>query len=83
MQNTQFIKETHSTNDLLREMLRKENLPEGYVVYTDFQTAGKGQTGNSWESEKAKNLMFSTVFYPKQLPMDQLFLISQDLSRHR
>ena len=80
MQNTQFIKETHSTNDLLREMLRKENLPEGFVVYTDFQTAGKGQTGNSWESEKGKNLMFSTVFYPKQLPMDQLFLISQLVS---
>jgi len=80
MQNAQFIKETHSTNDLLREMLRKENLPEGSVVYTDFQTAGKGQTGNSWESEKAKNLMFSTVFYPRQLPMDQLFLISQLVS---
>ena len=55
-------------------------MPEGFVVYTDFQTAGKGQIGNSWESEADKNLLFSIVLYPQKIPMDQLFLISQLVS---
>ena len=75
-----FIKETQSTNTLLWEMLRKEQLPEGFVVHTDYQTAGKGQTGNSWEAESGKNLLFSMVLYPQRIPSDELFLISQIVS---
>ena len=75
-----FIKETQSTNTLLWEMLRKEQLPEGFVVYADFQSAGKGQTGNSWEAESGKNLLFSMVLYPQRIPSDELFLISQIVS---
>ena len=80
MKNSLFVKQTQSTNTLLWEMLRKERLPEGFFVYTDFQTAGKGQIGNSWESEARKNLLFSMVLYPQKIPMDQLFLISQLVS---
>lgn len=80
MKNSLFIQQTQSTNALLWEMLRKERLSEGFVVYTDFQTAGKGQIGNSWESEARKNLLFSMVFYPQKIPLDQLFLISQFVS---
>jgi len=80
MKNYQFIKETVSTNTLLWEMLRKESLPEGFVVQTDFQTAGKGQMGNSWESESGENLLFSMLLYPQRVPTDQLFLISQIVS---
>jgi len=75
-----FVNQTHSTNALLWEMIRKELLPEGFVVYTDFQTAGKGQPGNVWESETAQNLLFSLILYPNHIPMDQLFLISQIVS---
>jgi len=80
MKNSLFVKKTQSTNTLLWEMLRKERLPEGFVVYTDFQTSGKGQIGNLWESETRKNLLFSLVLYPQKIPMDQLFLISQLVS---
>ena len=75
-----FIKETQSTNTLLWEMLRKKQLPEGFVVQTDFQSAGKGQTGNSWEAERGKNLLFSMLLYPQRIPTDELFLISQIVS---
>ena len=54
------VAETTSTNSLLRELVIKESLPEGSVVVADFQTAGRGQIGNVWESEAGKNLMFST-----------------------
>ena len=59
-----YTENTESTNNLLKELSLKEKLPEGYLVYTDFQTAGKGQPGNSWESENGKNLLFSILIYP-------------------
>ena len=72
-----YIEEIDSTNNLLREMVRKERLPEFQVVYADFQTTGKGQTGNSWESEKGKNLLFSILFYPVHISIDEHFILSQ------
>ena len=71
------VEETHSTNSLLREWLEQETLPTGSVIVADFQTAGRGQVGNVWESEKGKNLTFSLVLYPQALPVKQQFLISQ------
>ena len=41
--------ETDSTNNYLREQSAKARLPEGSLVIADFQTAGKGQVGNSWK----------------------------------
>lgn len=55
-----YIKETHSTSTLLREQY-SDTLPHLYTIRTDYQTAGRGQAGNSWESEKGKNLLFSTL----------------------
>ncbi len=71
------VEETHSTNSLLREWLEREALPNCSVIVADFQTAGRGQVGNVWESEKGKNLTFSLVLYPQTLPVKQQFLISQ------
>ena len=71
------LKETTSTNSYLRELVEKEHVAEGSVVVADFQTAGRGQTGNTWESEEGKNLMFSVVLYPDFLPANRQFLISQ------
>ena len=71
------VAETTSTNSLLRELVIKDSLPEGSVVVADFQTAGRGQIGNVWESEAGKNLMFSTVLYPTCIPANLQFLISQ------
>lgn len=75
-----YIRETHSTNALLKEMIRTEQLAEGFVLRTDFQTAGKGQVGNSWESEPGKNLLFSLVLYPTHVAIEKQFIISQMIS---
>lgn len=71
------LSETTSTNNYLRGLVGKETLPEGSVVVTAFQTAGRGQVGNSWESEGGRNLMFSVILYPDFLPSNRQFLISQ------
>ncbi|MBP6260207.1 MAG: biotin--[acetyl-CoA-carboxylase] ligase [Paludibacter sp.] len=75
-----YIKQTHSTNALLIGMVREGNLPEGFLIRTDFQTAGKGQMGNSWEAEAGKNLLFSFVLYPVHIAIDEQFIISQLVS---
>ena len=80
MGNTFYTKQTHSTNVLLWEMIREKSLPEGFVVQTDFQSAGKGQVGNSWESEEGRNLLFSMVLYPQRVTVDNQFLLSQLVS---
>lgn len=59
-----YISETHSTSTLLRESYN-EQLPHLYYIRADYQTAGRGQTGNSWESERGKNLLYSSLLkYP-------------------
>lgn len=71
------LKETDSTNNHLRELLSREKLPEFTVITTEFQSSGKGQRGNSWESEEGKNLLFSVLLKPHFVPARSQFLISQ------
>lgn len=57
-----YIKRTNSTNTLLKELIAKGEWPEGEeFLYTGYQTAGRGQTGNGWESEEGKNLLCSIL----------------------
>ena len=61
-----YIKATNSTNSLMKEMLAKGEWPEGEeYLYAGFQTAGRGQTGNGWESEDGKNLLCSILLPPR------------------
>ena len=61
------LEETDSTNRYLSDLC--DNAPSAPAEYTTvtarFQTSGKGQRGNSWESEAGQNLLFSTVLYPR------------------
>lgn len=59
------LREITSTNSYLSKVA--STLPSGTVIYTYRQTAGRGQKGNSWESEPGKNLSFSSLF--KGLPV--------------
>ncbi len=56
-----------------------EALQDGFTIYTYDQTAGRGQAGNSWESEAGKNLLFSRLLRPK-LPPTELFRLTQYVS---
>lgn len=70
-----YIKETHSTSTLLREQYT-DTLPHLYTIRTDYQTAGRGQVGNTWESEKGKNLLFSTLLRHEELHATEQWRIS-------
>ena len=75
-----LLQETNSTNSYLKELNCTKQLKEGTVVQTLFQTAGRGQAGNYWESEQGKNLTFSLILYPAQIPVSNQFLLSQIVS---
>lgn len=84
------LDETDSTNRYLTQLCDHEAVAEYTTVCAEFQTAGKGQRGNSWESERGRNLMFSFVLYPTFLQARRQFLLSQltalavqeELARH-
>jgi BirA family biotin operon repressor/biotin-[acetyl-CoA-carboxylase] ligase len=71
------IKETDSTNKLMQMVSQTEELPSGSIVWADFQTAGRGQTGNSWESEAGENLTFSILLRPANVPANRPFVLSE------
>ena len=62
-----YISTTNSTNTLMKELLAKGEWREGErFLYTAFQTAGRGQAGNGWESEEGKNLLCSILLPPRK-----------------
>ena len=70
-----WFNETDSTQ---REAARNaDNADEGAVWAALFQTAGRGQQNNSWESEGGKNLTISVLLRPTWLPMEKQFYISK------
>lgn len=69
-----------STNHWLKSRLKTEDFDDGFVVVSDFQSSGKGQGANHWESAAGKNLLFSLLLRPKKLPASKQFVISQIVS---
>jgi BirA family biotin operon repressor/biotin-[acetyl-CoA-carboxylase] ligase len=70
------LSDIDSTNSYALELLKENNVVEGSVFWSDFQSKGKGQTGSVWQSESGKNLLFSVLIKPNMLIENQ-FLISQ------
>ena len=74
------IDETDSTNGWLREFATDEHGDANIVVVAEYQTAGRGCGSNSWESERGKNLTFSVLLHPTEIPADCQFRISEAVS---
>jgi BirA family transcriptional regulator, biotin operon repressor / biotin---[acetyl-CoA-carboxylase] ligase len=64
-----------STNSVAAALCREGDVPEGTVVTALWQENGKGQQGNTWESEPGKNLLFSIILYPMSLKAWEQFYI--------
>ncbi|MBQ8265743.1 MAG: biotin--[Bacteroides sp.] len=72
--------EVPSTNSYLAQLCKESKAKEFHTVITDDQTAGRGQRGNTWESECGKNLTFSTVLYPTALEAKEQFYLSMAIA---
>ena len=78
--NLLFIQDLPSTNSYALDLLKKSKLPEGTILYTNYQSAGKGYSDNKWESEDGKNLLISIILYPSFIKPEDQFLISMAIS---
>lgn len=71
------LPETESTNLYARSV---NSSAMATLISTDHQTAGRGQRGNSWESEEGKNLLFSLIVKPESIPASQQFALCELIS---
>jgi len=70
------LDEVDSTNTYLMTLPRDAAQP--YVaVHADYQTAGRGQRGNKWQSAAGLNLLGSIRHHPTFLRPEQQFVLSQ------
>ena len=69
-----------STNTYLRSLNGGNPEYEYEVAVATFQTAGRGQKGNSWESEAGKNLLFSILAHPSGIKVREQFYISEAIA---
>jgi BirA family biotin operon repressor/biotin-[acetyl-CoA-carboxylase] ligase len=73
-----FLTDVDSTNNEATRRLREA--PHGAVWTAAFQSAGRGQQDNRWESEAGKNLLFSILLRPVRFKAEAQFLLSQAVS---
>ena len=78
-QTTQRIHlpETASTNAYARSIKPAAAIT---LITTDYQTAGRGQQGNTWESAPHKNLLFSLILQPEGISASQQFILCELIS---
>ena len=69
-----------STNSYLAGLQGGDPDYDYEVAVSAFQTAGRGQRGNSWESQPGKNLLFSILAHPADIGASEQFFISQAIS---
>ena len=69
------LKQTASTSDYLRQCPTPAR-NSMTVATAEYQTAGRGQASNSWESEAGKNLLFSILTSPQEVAARHQFVLS-------
>jgi BirA family biotin operon repressor/biotin-[acetyl-CoA-carboxylase] ligase len=69
----EYFARTESTNKLARE----DNSGKSCLWIADFQSAGRGQRGNSWYSIEGQNLMFTLSLFPTSVAAEDQFQISE------
>jgi BirA family biotin operon repressor/biotin-[acetyl-CoA-carboxylase] ligase len=65
----QVFEQTTSTNDVI-EMLARDGVKEGAVVFAEAQTKGRGRLGRKWMSPTHKGLWFSVLLRPELRPQE-------------
>lgn len=73
--NIIFLPEVESTNSYAISMLKNVNITEGTLIQTEDQLQGRGQRGNTWYSEKGRDLIASFVFKPVFLDINKQFTL--------
>lgn len=73
--NFKILEEVDSTNSYVTR--HAAGLPDMTMVIAERQTAGRGQRGNSWESEPGRNLTVTLFHRPENLEPRAQFALSE------
>lgn len=71
---------TDSTNNYALNAIRLGEAAHGTAFFAWEQTAGKGQMGRKWQSEKGANIALSIVLQPGSIPVSAQFQLSACVS---
>jgi len=71
--------ELESTNNYAKQLV-SDKAGDWTVVLAQYQSKGRGQQGNYWESEAGKNLLFSVILCPHFMEAEFQFYISMLVS---
>jgi BirA family biotin operon repressor/biotin-[acetyl-CoA-carboxylase] ligase len=70
------LSEVGSTNDYAFEVLAAAGpLADGYVVFAEHQTDGRGRLGRSWHSPRGAGLMFTVLLWEDRVPLPPSWVI--------
>lgn len=72
-----YIATVHSTNSWVREHI---DTFQDTCLWTTCQTAGRGQAGNTWESEDGQNLLLSFLVRRPPISAEQQFRLTMATS---
>jgi len=75
-----FLKNLPSTNSYAASLVKEKEVSEGTIIYTNYQSMGRGQGWNKWESEENKNLLISIILFPSMIKPAEQFLLSMVVS---
>ena len=70
----------NSTNEYLKKYIKENSIKTTHIAYTFIQTNGKGQRGNTWDSEPGKNLAFSICLFPENMRAKDQFSLNMIVS---
>jgi BirA family biotin operon repressor/biotin-[acetyl-CoA-carboxylase] ligase len=65
-----------STNAFAARLLKYDDPEEGTVIQAGYQTNGRGQGNNKWDSDKDNNLLISIILFPELIRPDEHYLIN-------
>jgi BirA family biotin operon repressor/biotin-[acetyl-CoA-carboxylase] ligase len=78
------LKEVDSTNTYAQNLIKNSDEGNhklnGTVILSEFQSGGRGQNDNIWESQKGENLLLSLILIPSFLKAEDQFILSKFLS---
>ena len=74
------LESVNSTNNYAMHLLEEQEVEEGMVIMTRYQSKGRGQDKNRWISEKGNNLLLSIILYPVFVPASEQFILNKVLS---
>ena len=79
-QNCIHLKSIDSTNSYASQLIGDIKPVDGTLIYTFEQQNGRGQRGNTWESEPNKNVASSFILHPAFLHVNKQFSLTKIIS---